>query len=233
MENMKEKIFGTDVLIQCMHFPEYEEMYTMMKPDFSKIGPKENREEIENSVLAYQDRARLFIAEYYFVKSVGLEDKFEDITNDTLNFKKYECEFRKRLDQLFYDNLPYTYYGSYEECDTLADKFLHRLLVVQNLLGYYVNNVNDKYMENEINNFHTLGMVILNYFVAVDLLLYMELANRESTVERYNNLELFQQLSEFANFYLSETDEYNRMYDEIMMKDNKGKQLKKILSETN
>lgn len=233
---LKEKIFGTDLLKQCMHFPEYEEMYTMMKPDFSKIGSKENREEIEDNILAYQDRARLFIAEYYFLKNVGLEDKIKDITNDVLNFKNYKDEFYKKiyeddnckgLDQSFYDNMQYTCYGTFEECDTLADKFIHRVITIQNLLGYYYNNCNDKYMINEIQNFHNLGLVIMNYFLAIDLFRYMELVDRDKTVERYNNKELFQQLSGFANFYLSETEEYNKLYNEIMNKKNKGKQLKK------
>jgi len=239
---LKEKMFGTDLLRQCMHFPEYEEMYTMMKPDFSKIGSKENREEIEDSILAYQVRARFNIAEYYFLKNVGLEDKIEDITNDVLNFKNYEDEFCKRiyeddnckgLDQSFYDNMQYTCYGTFDECDTLADKFLHRVLTIQNLLGYYNHNSNDKYMKNEINNFHTLGTVILDYFLSDNLLRYMELVDRDKTVERYNNPELFQQLSGFANFYLSETEEYNKLYNEIIKKKNKGKQLKKTLAKPN
>lgn len=227
METIKEKMFGTDLLKQCMHFPEYEEMYTMMKPDFSKIGSKENREEIEDSILAYQDRARLFIAEYYFLKGVGLEDNIEHITEDTLNFKKYQWGFRERLDQLFYNNMQYTCYGTFEECDTLADKFIHRIITIQNLLGYYYNNCKDKYMINEIQNFHNLGLVIMNYFLAIDLFRYMELVDRDKTVERYNNKELFQQLSGFANFYLSETEEYNKLYNDIINKKNKGKQLKK------
>lgn len=224
---LKEKIFGTDLLKQCMHFPEYEEMYTMMKPDFSKIGSKENREEIEDNILAYQDRARLFIAEYYFLKGVGIEDNIEDITEDTLNFKKYQWGFRERLDQSFYDNMQYTCYGTFEECDTLADKFIHRVITIQNLLGYYYNNCNDKYMINEIQNFHNLGLVIMNYFLEIDLFRYMELVDRDKTIERYNNKELFQQLSGFANFYLSETEEYNKLYNDIINKKNKGKQLKK------
>lgn len=224
---LKEKIFGTDLLKQCMHFPEYEEMYTMMKPDFSKIGSKENREEIEDNILAYQDRARLFIAEYYFLKGVGIEDNIEDITENTLNFKKYQWGFRERLDQLFYNNIQYTCYGTFEECDTLADKFIHRVITIQNLLGYYYNNCNDKYMINEIQNFHNLGLVIMNYFLEIDLFRYMELVDRDKTIERYNNKELFQQLSGFANFYLSETEEYNKLYNDIINKKNKGKQLKK------
>ena len=227
MGTLKEKMFGTDLLKQCIHFPEYEEMYTMMKPDFSKIGSKENREEIEDSILAYQDRARLFIAEYYFLKGVGIEDNIEDITEDTINFKKYQWGFRERLDQSFYNNMQYTCYGTFEECDTLADKFIHRVITIQNLLGYYYNNCNDKYMINEIQNFHNLGLVIMNYFLAIDLFRYMELVDRDKTVEKYNNKELFQQLSGFANFYLSETEEYNKLYNEIMNKKNKGKQLKK------
>ena len=142
-----------------MHFPEYEEMYTMMKPDFSKISSKENKEEIENSILAYQDRARLFIAEYYFLKGVGIENDIEDITEDTLNFKKYRWEFRQRFDQLFYNNIQFSCYGTFEECDTLADKFIHRVITIQNLLGYYYNNFNDncsifskwKYFKKHIN----------------------------------------------------------------------------------
>ena len=227
---MKKNFFGTDLLKQCMHFSEYKEMYTMMKPDFSKISTKENKEEIEDSILAYQDRARLFIAEYYFLKSVGLEDKFEDIIDDTLNFKKYQWGFRERLDQSFYDNIRYSCYGSFEECDTLADKFIHRVLTIQNLLGYYNNNYKDKYMINEIHNFHTLGLVIMNYFLAIDLLHYMELVDRDQTIERYNDLKLFQQLSGFANFYLSETEEYNALYNKIINEKSDSEQLKKILS---
>ena len=233
METMKDKIFGTDLLKKCMHFPEYEEMYTMMKPDFSKISLKGNREEIEDSILAYQDRARLFIAEYYFLKGVGIEDNIEDITEDTLNFKKYQWEFRERLDHLFYNNIQYSCYGTFEKCGTLADKFIHRVITIQNLLGYYYNNCNDKYMINEIQNFHNLGLVIMNYFLVIDLFRYMELIDRDKTVERYNDLELFQQLSGFANFYLSKTEEYNKLYNEIMNKKNRNMQLKKTLANSN
>lgn len=228
MENLKEKMFGTDLLTHCIHFPEYKEMYTMMKPDFLKIDSNANKEEIEDSILAYQDKARLFIAEYYFLKFVGIEDNIEDVIEDTINFKKYQREFRKRIDQLFYNNMQYSYHGTFEECDTLADKYLHRVITIQNLLGYSYENCTDKSFINEIKNFHQLGLVIMNYFLEINLLHYMELVDRNKTVERYNNLELFQQLSGFANFYLSETDEYNKMYNEIMEKMNKNKQLKKI-----
>lgn len=229
MSSLKEKMFGTDLLRQCMHFPEYEEMYTMMKPDFSKIGSKENRKEIEESILAFQNRARAAIAEYYLLKNFGLEDKIQDVRYDILKFKDYEEDFRKKLDQSFYDGMIFHYFDSLEECDTLADKFMHRVLAIQDLLIHYVNNENNKYMENEIDNFHTLGIVLINFFIDNDLLHYMELADRDKTAERYNDSELFQQLSGFANFYLSETEEYNKLYNELMHKQNKSKQLKKKL----
>ena len=151
----------------------------------------------------------------------------------TVTFKNYEEDFHKKLDQSFYNNMKYTCYNSFEECDTLADKFLHRIFTIQNLLEHYVNNENDKYLKNEIKNFHTLGMVIINYFLSEDLLRYMELATRDQTTERYNNPQLFQQLSEFANFYLSETNEYNKMYNETINKKSEVKQLKKTLAKSN
>ena len=233
MKDLKEKMFGTDLLIQYIHFPEYKEIYTMMKPDFSKIASTKNKKQIEDNILEFQDRTRLFIAEYHFLKSIGLEEKIQDITNYTLNFKNYEEDFHKKLDQSFYNNMKYTCYNSFEECDTLADKLLHRIFTIQNLLEHYVNNENDKYLKNEIKNFHTLGMVIINYFLSEDLLRYMELATRDQTTERYNNSQLFQQLSEFANFYLSETNEYNKMYNETINKKSEVKQFKKTLAKSN
>jgi len=232
MSSLKEKMFGTDLLRQCMHFPEYEEMYTMMKPDFSKIDLKENREEIVESILAFQDRARLFIAEYYFLKGVGLEDKIEDITEDTINFKKNQREFRKKIDRLFYDNMPYSYEGTFEECNTLADKYIHRVITIQNLLGYSYEHCSDKCIINEIQNFHSLGLVIMDYFLEINVLRYMELADRDKIVERCNDRELFEQLSGFANYYLSETEEYNELYNKIMNGESEAKQYKKVLDKS-
>ena len=227
MGTIKTQIFENERLKQYMKFPKYADIYIMMKPDFSKIESKNNKEEIINNILEYQEKARFIIAEYHFLKGTGLEKKFQDISNDTLNFMYSQIEFSKKIDKSICDN-SYSFEGSFEECDTLADKFIHRVFTIQELLAYYVNNSNDKLVTNEIKNFHEFGMIIFNYFLSVDLLHYFELIRRRPESKGYyNDEQLFQQLSEFANFYLSETTEYNELYNKTMNKKNCGKQLKK------
>lgn len=214
MKKIIDQIFECDFSKEFMHYPEYKEMYIDMKPDFSKISFEDNREQIETSILEYQDRARLTMTIYYFLKYMNLDEKVDDLESFTLNFKDNNTiEFYQKIDKSFNGDVS----ESLELCDTIANKFWQRFLMMNELVSYYVNNVKDKYVINELKNFYTLGYVIYSYFLSWDLLQYMELANKDKTVERYIDMQLYEKLRGYANFYLSETEKYTELYNKIMI----------------
>lgn len=225
---MKETVFTNSNSDKLIHYPKYGAMYASLKPDFSSISSEDNREEIESSIINYQDKYRFFNAEIYLTRSMGLES----MKTDSVDYENRKKDFIRNIDWSFYDNMTYGNVEKIEECDTLADKFINRIIVIQ-WLKQHCPTTGDIHLKNELYNFGVLGMLIRDYFVSAEILRYMELVDRDKDVKRHTDYKLFQQMSSFVNFYLSETEEYNKLYNEIMNKKNKGKQLKKTLVKPN
>ena len=206
------------------YYSKYSGLYMSMKPDFSSIASKPNAEEIKNNVINFQREFGCIIAEKFLKDGMNLTYGERDI-NDDNNSK---VELIKRIDRPFYNGMKVIYLDrTFEECDTLAEKFYHRMFVITELLIHFLGKDMEKW--NELMNFDSLASLIRQSYLETDLLQYMELAARDKTVERYSDSHLYQKFSSVANFFFDSTKEYDELYNEIFNEKSDVKQLKKAL----
>lgn len=214
------------ILSKFIYYPKYSDLYVSMEPDFSFINLDDKKEDVIKEILEFQNTCRLFLIERFLCDKLGLQQI--DLTTPSIEKEMIVNEFLNRIDNEKYNQACTSAIGkSFEECDSLVEKYWNRMWVI-NELKIQFNN--EPTMYNELANYSLLALAITHCFLSLEVLEYLESKSKKEGFQSNDEKVIFEKLSSFVTLFLNATTQYNELYSRLIGQSNADTQESEVLA---